>query len=94
MAPNYFLEEKYRFTLLIQNTNAKKFIVSNKKIKPVSIPISKTFIKRFGFFVPSRIKKLATETIREMIAMMISFFWEVMVINLLAKVQKTVLFQG
>lgn len=94
VAKNYFLPEKYPFTFLTQNANAKKLIVRIKKIKTVSIPISKIFEKTLGFFVPSKIKKLATEMIKEMIAIMMSFFWEVIRVNLTANVQKTQFFLG
>jgi len=70
----------------MQNTRAKKLIVSKKKIKTVSIPISKTFIKRFGFLVPSKIKKLETESMNEIMAIIISFFWEVIAASLIANV--------
>ena len=62
---------------MIQNIKAKKLMVSKRKIKTLSMPISKTFIKRLGFFFPSNIKKLETEMIKEIMAIMMSFFWEV-----------------
>ena len=74
------------------NTKAKKLIVSSKKIRTPSIPISKIFIKRLGFFFPSKTKKLVTERRKEIMAIMISFFWEVIGINLNANVQKMALF--
>ncbi|MDR6967698.1 hypothetical protein J2X31_001710 [Flavobacterium arsenatis] len=67
-------------------------MVSKKKIKTVSIPISKTFIKTLGFLFPSNIKKLETDSMNEIMAIMISFFWDVIGIDLNAKVQKTTCF--
>ena len=61
----------------MQNIKAKKLMDSKRKNSTLSIPISKTFIKTFGFFLPSKIKKVLTEAIKEITAMMMSFLCEV-----------------